>query len=443
MGQQCSCDDDCSPPFHGAAFGKPLRPEDCVPVGLPVLPEARHRRAEISLGRGAVATDCGVLQVKTPSGRDLWLVYRAETARWLAVLSTIDSVPFGSTAAYAGDVSALAARQDIKMRSPDWSHVLRDGEIQASLAQAERGCDALVARMVSGRCKMRQMLILLGPPCSGKTTWSHRDPRWQCLTSVRLARDEVVAELAAGLFRKLALARDGAKTDPYERDAFLLESLSLCRRFEDLARRVIWDRDAGALAMALRLGVAVVVESCGDESELPELRQAIEAAHAADYRVLATCIRGPPDVLRRRCEERFERELSIGVMLGGRHFDALVDRLAEASRLWPDLAESCTNGECYEIAADGSLIPGAAPAAPDTIGASPRSGRPRLINGPASAPDPLPPPDPEHSVEGLDLVPAPDCEEEDEDGSTMRIVDAALLAACQMTSPRVHKTYVI
>lgn len=311
-----------------------------LPNTGPALPSPPPPTTDEILLKGAISEGCGVVRVRTGEGNDVFMTYRASTAHWLVVHSTDKNVPLGSTADYPDSTVAMMQLGELQLMRPAWEPVLSELEVTEALATAELRAGFSVDRRLQGVTAPKQLVILFGPPGSGKTTAALAKPELHYKASVRIIQDDVVRDTTEYLFRKLAEGRPFARKDPFEREAFLIESLRLYSRFSDLATKVLWKGERNAFNEALDKGVGITIETIG--ASLTTLRPAVEAARARGYKIVALFCQAPGAELRRRCEARIEKELSTGIMLGARRFDAFLDHLADAAaEAWPDLAALC------------------------------------------------------------------------------------------------------
>lgn len=151
---------------------------------------------------------------------------------------------------------------------------------------------------------------------------------------------EVLRECTRGLFRKLTRARQNARTNPVEKEAFLAEALHLGNCFNGVADLALWKGDQSALPEALRRGLSVVVECSGTSAQ--HLKPHIATAVRRGYKVTALFAQAPRDAVQAWAEERFNHELDAGEMLGERCFDGLLDHFTRLSQgCWTQLKALC------------------------------------------------------------------------------------------------------
>uniref|UniRef100_A0A7S4RPR5 Zeta toxin domain-containing protein n=1 Tax=Alexandrium monilatum TaxID=311494 RepID=A0A7S4RPR5_9DINO len=321
----------------------------------PVLPPPPAPQTDEILLKGSISDGCGVLRVKTERSHDVFLTYRGGTARWIVVHSTDRNVPLGSTAEYPDSTAAMLQLAELQLARPTWTSVISDLEVAEAIATAELRVSFTIDKLFQGVTAPKQLVILFGPPGSGKTSAALAKPELHYKGSVRIIQDEVVKGLSEHLFRKLVEGRPLARMDPFEKEAFLIEALSLSQRFSEVANKVLWKGERNAFNEALNKGVGVVVESMG--ASLATLRPAVEAARAKGYRIVALFCQAPGAELRRRCESRIDKELTSGVMLGSRRFDAFLDHLADAAaETWPDLAALCDDARIVRFVEQDLLL---------------------------------------------------------------------------------------
>merc|ERR1712187_443969 len=128
--------------------------------------------------------------------------------------------------------------------------------------------------------------------------------------------------------------------DPFVREAFLIESLNLYSSFVEPANHVIFKGAVNALDTALEAGHGIVTESTG--AGLGGVKPMMEKARKYGYKIIGARVVTPIDLCHEFIEKRYDLELQTGEMLGGRRFDAFIDRfLAMGDETWPLLTELC------------------------------------------------------------------------------------------------------
>lgn len=295
----------------------------------------------------SITSFVNVLQLKTNDadepdgvGKDVLMTYRAQSARWLVVHSGSPQAPLGSYAPYPNDVEGLVQRTQLRMQRPRWTPVLTDADYAEALEAGEQRFESTVAKALEGKTGPKNFVIMFGPPGGGKTAFAKGAKEVHYDTSVLLVQDEVLQECTSDIFRKLVAGRPDSRTDPFAKEAFLIESMQLNNRFMDLGNRVMWKGEQSIFNTALNKGVGILTETTG--ASLGLLQKLISAARDNGYKVIAFYLKISLQTIKERTEDRFNKELETGQMLGGRRFDAFLDRFAKmAEDSWPQLVPLC------------------------------------------------------------------------------------------------------
>jgi len=193
------------------------------------------------------------------------------------------------------------------------------------------------------RVSKRWLIILYGAAGVGKGKKENAkrvletDPELPTLEeSVHISQDEVIASVAAELFARIANVRFRGAEDVYEREAFLVESLSLYHDFLGVAADIVHGPlsapetsdhgPPGCIKRTFTRGQPLIVQTSG--TDLPGIQKLVQMARMYKYKVAAFFSRvADVSAWRRELEMQHLKELTDGRMRGSRNFGAYMEMM--------------------------------------------------------------------------------------------------------------------